>query len=92
MEEFSQSLAPADTVVVTGIYRSREAIDPTVDAADMVRRLRAAGHADARYVENKDDVAGMLATELRSGDAVLLTGAGDIGEIVTPLLERIADG
>lgn len=92
MDELARSLAAADTVVVTGIYRSREDVDPTVDAADMVRRLAAMGHGDARYVERKEDVVADLAPRVRDGDAVLLIGAGDIGEIGSPLLERIADG
>ncbi|MBD3314691.1 MAG: UDP-N-acetylmuramate--L-alanine ligase [Chitinivibrionales bacterium] len=92
LEEFANSLAHADMVIVTGIYRSREDVDHTVNAAEIVGRIRETGHTNAHFIEDKSTVVDWLAPHLRSGDAVLIMGAGDIDELGSPLLERIADG
>jgi UDP-N-acetylmuramate--alanine ligase len=91
MDGFAESLCGADQAVVTGIYKSREEKIPGVDAERIVRIAQERGHANAAYVEKKEDVAGLLAPALREGDAVLVMGAGDIGEICGPLLKRISD-
>jgi UDP-N-acetylmuramate--alanine ligase len=89
MDGFAESLCGADQAVVTGIYKSREEKIPGVDAASIVLKAKERGHANATYVEKKEDVVEHLAPALRKGDAVIVMGAGDIGEICGPLLERI---
>ncbi len=89
MDGFAESLCGAEEAVVTGIYKSREEKIAGVDAALIVRKARDLGHAHAAYVERKEDIIGQILPALREGDAVLVMGAGDIGEICKPLLLRI---
>ena len=89
MDGFADSLCGADQAIVTGIYKSREEKIPGVDAASIVLKAKERGHANAAYVEKKEDVVEQLAPALREGDAVIVMGAGDIGEICGPLLARI---
>jgi UDP-N-acetylmuramate--alanine ligase len=90
MDDFAESLAQADEVVVTGIYKSREEPIPGVAASTIVERIAKRGHGGARYVENVDRVAGEVTGTLRDGDAVVVMGAGDVGKICTTILERLA--
>jgi UDP-N-acetylmuramate--alanine ligase len=89
MDVFADSLCGADLVIVTGIYKSREEKIPGVDSASIVLKIKERGHIRATYVEKKEDIVERLAPALRDGDAVIIMGAGDIGEICGPLLVRI---
>jgi UDP-N-acetylmuramate--alanine ligase len=53
MNDFAKSLSAADTVIVTGIYKSREEPIPGVDAADIVRKIIATSSTPALFVEKK---------------------------------------
>jgi UDP-N-acetylmuramate--alanine ligase len=74
MADFAASFADGDHVVIVDIYRSREAPDPGISAADIVRRMN---HPDAHYVPALDDAVIYLCERLRSGDVLLTLGAGD---------------
>lgn len=88
-QEFARVLATADRAIVTDIYPSREEPMPGVDSGLIVDAAHASG---ARHVELKNDmweVARQVAGELRSGDIVLIMGAGNINRIASPLLEAL---
>jgi UDP-N-acetylmuramate--alanine ligase len=83
---FADSFADADHVVLVDIFRSREAVDPSISAADIVRRME---HADVRYIPRLDDAAQFLISRLKPGDVLLTLGAGDgnvVGERVLKAL------
>ncbi len=89
LDDFSAALAGADAFVVTAIYRSRDEPIAGVTAQDIVARAVARGHANARYIENKADIAAFLAPTLDAGDAVVVLGAGDITVVCGEILSRI---
>jgi UDP-N-acetylmuramate--alanine ligase len=89
MDDFSLSLADADEVVVTGIYKSREEPISGVAASTIVEKIMERGHGHARYIENVDSIAGIVTATLRSGDAVVVMGAGDVGKICSTILEGL---
>lgn len=84
--EFGEALAAADLALVTDIYGSREAPMPGVDAGLIVDSARASGHTHVELLRDKQRVPEFLAREVRSGDLVLLLGAGNINQLATPLL------
>jgi UDP-N-acetylmuramate--alanine ligase len=90
--EFASSLAAADKVFVTGIYKAREDPIAGVSAAGIVERMNAAGFTQAAYIENKDSVINAVLSDAREGDGVVLMGAGDICEIGPRLIERLQNG
>lgn len=92
MDDFAASLAKADTVVVTDIYKSREEPIAGITAATIVKKLRELGHADAHYVARKEEIVKSLAGRIASGDAVVVMGAGDIGETARELAEALRNG
>ena len=89
MDDFARSLSKADEVIITGIYKSREEPIPGVDAAEIARKITLIGAARATFVEKKEAAIEAAASVARAGDAILVMGAGDIGEICKPLLSRI---
>jgi len=88
LADFAAGFAEADHVVIVDIFRSREAPDPEVSAADIVRRM---SHPDARYIPALVDAANYLCEQLRPGDVLLTLGAGDgnwVGQKVFDVLKQ----
>jgi len=82
LDEFAQSFADADHVIVTDIYAAREFDDLGVSAADIVARME---HPDVRYIPGLSEAADHLLHHLKPGDVLLTLGAGDgykVGEAV----------
>ncbi len=74
LADFADSLVEADHVIVVDIFRSREAPDDTISAADIVKRIKG---VDARHIPTLEDAAGYLCSNLRPGDVLLTLGAGN---------------
>mgnify|MGYP001358357092 CR=1 FL=1 len=74
LSEFAESFAQADRVVALDIYRSREAIDPTLTTAAVVERME---HPNAVYIADRRDAADYLLERIRPDDVILTLGAGD---------------
>ncbi|MFP6583333.1 MAG: UDP-N-acetylmuramate--L-alanine ligase [Candidatus Hydrogenedentota bacterium] len=89
-EEFAEVLLDVDCAIVTDIYPSREEPMPGVDSGLIVNRARERGGLHVELVSDKDDVVAQLVPQLTPGDVVLILGAGDINQIVEPLLAEIA--
>ena len=88
LAEFAASFGEADHVIIVDIFRSREALDPGLSAADIVRRM---DHPDVRYIPALADAAKALIGRLKPGDVLLTLGAGDghvVGQEVLEALGR----
>jgi len=85
-DEFAQVLSGAERAIVTAIYPAREAPMAGVDSGLIVDAAHARGAHHVELVEDMDAVPAMLAPDLRPGDVVLVLGAGNINQIVEPLL------
>jgi len=84
LADFANAFDDADHVLIVDIYRSREAPDPNISAADIVRRM---DHPDVRYVPALDDAVANLCERLRPGDVLLTLGAGDGNQVGRRVLE-----
>jgi UDP-N-acetylmuramate--alanine ligase len=91
-DRFAESLSAADVAVVTGIYASREEPIEGVTSESIVEAMGKNGYTSAHFVAHAGDTVGLLAPMVKPGDAVVLLGAGDIGNIARPLLKGIRDG
>ena len=85
--QFALAFEPADEVIVTDIYAADEPPIPGVDAGIIVRAVSA--HRPVRFVPALDDVAAVLAAEVRPGDLVLTIGAGDVWKVADDLVARL---
>ncbi len=92
LNEFAESLLDADFSVVTGIYKARDDVKKEISGMHITERIHERGNANSIYVEEKFDVIEKLAPILKSGDCVILMGAGDIWEIGKEFMQRIKNG
>lgn len=74
LDEFAHALDAADQVVLADIYRAREVDSLGVSSGDIAARMTAAVQVASDPAESAQVVREML----RSGDVVLVMGAGDI--------------
>jgi UDP-N-acetylmuramate--alanine ligase len=89
-DRFAAALALADEVVVTGVYRAREDVDPNVSARTITDLLPAtASGGGVRAVEDRVAAAHTVAGLARPGDVVLTVGAGDVTELGPVILEDL---
>ena len=92
LDEFAESFADADHVIVTEIYAAREFDDLGVSAADIVARM---DHPEARYIPGLNEATDHLLDHLKRGDVLITLGAGDghkVGEGVLVKLEEKGQG
>ena len=88
LDEFAESFADADHVVVTEIYAAREFDDLGVSAADIVARTQ---HPDARYIPGLAEAADYLLDRLEPDDVLITLGAGDGHKVGTELLTKLEE-
>ncbi len=77
-EQFSTCFDDADHVIVAPVYPAGEAPIPGIDRDALVQSLRARGHRDVVALERPEELAGIVKKIAKSGDYVVLLGAGSI--------------
>ena len=77
-DDFSACFNDADTVIVAPVYAAGEQPIPGVTHEELVNRIRAGGHRDARVLDKPEDLAALVASRAADGDYVVLLGAGNI--------------
>lgn len=86
--EFGAALAAADEVVVLDVYGAREAPDPEVTGA-VVAAAVPSDPDRVRFVTETDTVPGIVSRLVDRGDVVLTLGAGDVTQLVRPVLAAL---
>jgi UDP-N-acetylmuramate--alanine ligase len=76
--EFAACFNDADTVIVAPIYAAGEAPIEGVTHEELVTRIRARGHRDARVIDRAEALAPLIAARAQDGDYVVCLGAGNI--------------
>ena len=77
-DDFAACFNDADTVIVAPIYAAGEQPLPGVTHEELVNRIRARGHRDARVLDKPEDLAALVASRVEDGDYVVCLGAGNI--------------
>ena len=77
-DDFAACFNDADTVIVAPIYAAGEQPLPGVTHEELVHRIMARGHRDARVVDRPEALAPLLASRVAEGDYVVCLGAGNI--------------
>ena len=87
-DDFARAFAAADAVMLTDVYSpaGREPEGHYRGSAVLVQAIRAVGHPNARHVPTAEDARTLLAGELRSGDVVVVMGAGPINQLASQLV------
>jgi UDP-N-acetylmuramate--alanine ligase len=86
MKDFAPALAGADETVLTDIYPAGEAPIVGADIQTLMRTFPT--NEPVTYVPRKD-LTNDLTARLRSGDLLLVLGAGDITQVATEVLGRL---
>ena len=76
--EFAACFNDADTVIVAPIYAAGETPIEGVTHEELVARIRARGHRDARVIDRPEALAPLIAARAQEGDYVVCLGAGNI--------------
>jgi len=76
--DFATSFNDADTVIVAPVYAAGEQPIEGVTHEELVTRIKARGHRDARVVDRPEAIAPLLASRVADGDYVVMLGAGNI--------------
>ena len=92
MDDFATVLSEADALVLLDVYAAGEEPIAGADGRTMARAVRTRGAVDPVFVENLEDLAGVLEDVLQDGDLVLTMGAGDIGVYAHSLPELLGKG
>jgi UDP-N-acetylmuramate--alanine ligase len=88
LDQFAESFAAADQVIVPEIYfvRDSEAERKRVCAGDLVARLQDRGVA-ARHIAEFSDIVETLEKDLQDGDLLVVMGAGPVWTIARDFME-----
>ncbi len=86
LDDFADSFAQADQVIVPDIYfvRDSEAERQRVSSQDLVQRITARGQS-ARHIAEFSAIVAHLKNELQPGDVLATMGAGNVWEIARDL-------
>ena len=87
LDEFAQSLAAADEVVLADIYAARETDDLGISSGDIAGKIEALG-TKAHYFSSFDEIETFILENCVKGDLLITMGAGDIVNVGENLLGR----
>ncbi len=92
MDDFATVLSEADALVLLDVYAAGEEPIAGADGRSVARAVRTRGAVEPVFVEQLDNLAGVLDDMLADGDLVLTMGAGDIGAYAQTLPRLLSDG
>ena len=88
-EDFVKVLGGADHVVLTEVYAAGEEPIVAADGRSLARALRVAGKVEPVFVDDVQELPGLLTEQARDGDVVLCRGAGSIGGIPAKIVDLL---
>ena len=80
MDEFVESLALCDHLILTDIYAASEKPLDNVNSQELYTRIKKKNTTPVEYFK-KEAIAGHLISMSKSGDLIIFLGAGDINKI-----------
>jgi UDP-N-acetylmuramate: L-alanyl-gamma-D-glutamyl-meso-diaminopimelate ligase len=86
--DFARALAGADRVVLPAVFRSTLPEEERLSPERVVADLRQSG-VDARYIPTVDDIVSTVASDVKSGDLVVVMSNGGFDNIHQKLLSAI---
>ena len=92
VREFADALASAQVVGLLPVYAAGEEEIAGVGSHLIQAALEEKRGPEANLLTGPEEVPTWLSAQLRSGDLLLLLGAGDIGRLVEPICEQLAQG
>jgi UDP-N-acetylmuramate--alanine ligase len=89
IDDFSISFDEADLLIVLDIYPAGESPIEGVNSANMVERIRKAGHRNVLFKKDREDAKKYIIANSGKGDIVLTLGAGNVWKIGEEILNEL---
>ena len=90
--EFARAFHDSDVLVLTEIYPAGETNLSGVEARSLVEAIRDRGHREVHWVAEMEEIIPTLRKLVRTGDALLFMGAGDIGRLAARFIREPEGG
>ncbi len=90
LDDFAAVFSDQDPLIVTEVYAAGEPVISGADGRALCRTIRARGLTNPVFVENVDELPGVLSGMLKDGDLLLTLGAGNIGQVAATLPQQLA--
>ncbi len=90
LDDFAAVFSDQDPLIVTEVYAAGETVISGADGRALCRTIRARGLTNPVFVENVEDLPGVLGGILKDGDLLLTLGAGNIGQVAASLPQQLA--
>ena len=87
-EDFVKVLSTVDVLLLTEVYAAGEAPIVAADGRSLARAIRLAAKVEPIFVDQIQDVPGMILEIARPGDVVLTMGAGSINQVPVALTQH----
>ena len=86
LNEFAESLAGFDNIIITDIYAARENNTYGVSAKDIADRLNSSRKTNCKYISDFNDIVKYVKENAKPNDIILTLGAGNVTDIGPMLL------
>jgi UDP-N-acetylmuramate--alanine ligase len=90
-EDFVEVLSSVDVLILLDVYSAGEAPITGADGKALSRSIRIRGQVDPVFVQNREDLATILAGIVEAEDVVLTMGAGNVGQIAAELPQKLQE-
>ena len=90
-EDFVEVLSSVDVLILLDVYSAGEAPITGADGKSLSRSIRIRGQVDPVFVQNREDLATILAGIVEAEDVVLTMGAGNVGQIAAELPQKLQE-
>ena len=90
LDDFAAVLSTVDVLVLTEVYPAGEEPIAGADGRALARAIRSRGQVEPVFVEQLEDLPGVVAGMLAGGDLLVTCGAGSIGAVAGALPEQLA--
>lgn len=85
LDQFAETLAAADEVILADIYAARETDTLGVSSADIARKIQELG-TPVHFIPSFDEIETFILENCMNGDLLITMGAGDIVKVGEKLL------
>ncbi len=89
-EDFVYALSQVDQLLLLEVYSAGEDVVAGADSRALSRSIRNRGKVDPIFIEQHDQINGVLKETLKKGDILLTLGAGNVGAIGADIFEQFA--
>jgi UDP-N-acetylmuramate--alanine ligase len=90
-EDFVHILSGVAVLVLMEVYSAGEAPIAGADGRALSRAIRLRGQVEPIFVENWQELPGILASVVKADDVLLTMGAGNVGQIASQLPHTLAE-